>query len=218
MISKLTSTLAAFCVATALTQVILTGDFASRGGLTAETASKLLALMNGIDITGNRLQQILRDSADGEQPAFDEILEARKMQSYDMDMRLRSQQEFRDQISTMLAELREERDRFDDRLASFRRELQELRTGAQKEGLQDVQRTLQSLDPVQAKEQLMIMYDDERIEDVVTIVQAMSTEKRKDILAEFVSRDEADKLAEILRRISEGMPTSSLIDKASVGP
>jgi hypothetical protein len=218
MISKLTSALAAFCVATVMTQVILTGYLAARGALTAETASKLLALMNGIDITGNRLQQILRDSADGEQPDFDEILEARKMQSYDMDMRLRSQQEFRDQISTMLAELREERDRFDSRLASFRRELQDLRTGAQKEGLQDVQRTLQSLDPVQAKEQLMIMYDDERIDDVVTIVQAMSTEKRKDILAEFVSKDEADKLAEILRRISEGMPTSSLIDKASEGP
>ncbi len=218
MISKLTSAFAAFCVATVLTQVILTGYFASRGALTAESMSKLLALMNGIDITGKKLQQILRESAGGEQPDFDEILEARKMQSYDMDLRLRSQQEFRDEISSMLAELREERDRFDERLVSFRNELQELRQGAQKEGLQDVQRTLQSLDPDQAKQQLMIMYDDERIDEVVTIVQAMSTDKRKDILAEFVSKDEEDKLAEILRRISEGMPTSSLIDKASEGP
>ena len=218
MISKLTSAFAAFCVATVLTQVILTGYFASRGALTAESMSKLLALMNGIDITGKKLQQILRESAGGEQPDFDEILEARKMQSYDMDLRLRSQQEFRDEISSMLAELREERDRFDERLVSFRNELQELRQGAQKEGLQDVQRTLQSLEPDQAKQQLMIIYDDERIDEVVTIVQAMSTDKRKDILAEFVSKDEEDKLAEILRRISEGMPTSSLIDKASEGP
>ncbi len=100
-------------------------------------------------------------------------------------------------------------------LSSFRHELEEIRKGAQKEGLQDVQRTLQSLDAAQAKEQLLIMYDDERIDDVVTIVQAMSTDKRKDILAEFVNKDEATKLAEILRRISEGMPTSSLINKAS---
>jgi len=135
-----------------------------------------------------------------------------------MDIRLRSQKEYRDELNTMLAELRTERDRFDERLTSFRRELEEIREGVQKEGLQDVQRTLQALDPDQAKQQLLIMYDDERIDDVVTIVQAMSTDKRKDILAEFVSKDEADKLAEILRRISEGMPTSSLIDKASKGP
>lgn len=218
MISKLTSALAAFCVATVLTQVILTGYLASRGALTAETMTKLLALVNGIDITGNRLQQILRESEDREQPDFDEILEARKLQSYDMDMRLRSQKEFRDELSIMLVELRTERDRFDERLNSFRQELEELRQGAQKEGLQDVQRTLQALDAVQAKEQLLIMYDDERIDDVVTIVQAMPIDKRKDILAEFVSKDEADKFAEILRRIREGMPTSSLIDKASEGP
>ena len=201
MISKLTSAFAAFCVATVLTQVILTGYVASQGALTAETMTKMLALINGIDITGNKLQQILRDSEDREQPDFDEILEARRMWSYDMDMRLRSQTEFRDELSTMLAELREERDRFDERLASFRRELEEIRQGAQQAGLQDVQRTLQSLDPAQAKQQLLIMYDDERIDDVVTIVQAMSTDKRKDLLAEFVSNDEAEKVAEILRRM-----------------
>ena len=137
------------------------------------------------------------------------------MESYDMDLRLRSEKEFSDELSIKLAQLTDERERFDERLASFRRELEEIREGAQKQGLQDVQRTLQSLDAAQAKEQLLIMYDDERIDDVVTIVQAMSTDKRKDILAEFVSKDEAEKLAEILRRISEGMPTSSLIDRAS---
>ncbi len=78
-----------------------------------------------------------------------------------------------------------------------------------------MQRTLQSLDAVQAKEQLLIMYEDERIDDVVTIVQAMSTDKRKDILAEFVSKDESEILAEILRRIGEGMPITGLINEAS---
>jgi hypothetical protein len=217
MISKLTTALAAFCIATVLTQVILTGYFAARGALNPQSMTKLVALVNGIDITGSRLQRILRESEDREQPDFNEILEARKMKSYDMDIRLRSQKGFRDDLSTMLAELRDERDRFDERLVSFRRELQEIRKGVQHEGLQDVQRTLQSLDPLQAKEQLLIMYDDERIDDVVTIVQAMTTDKRKDILAEFVTRDEADKLADILRRISEGMPTSSLIDQANDG-
>jgi hypothetical protein len=215
MMAKLSKAFAAFCVATVLTQAILLGYFLTRGSLNGESTTKIIALLNGIDISGNRLQQILRQSEDREQPDFDEILEARKMKSYDMDIRHRSQKELENHLSTMLAELRDERDRLDERLVAFRQELEETRKGAQKEGLLDVQRTLQALDADQAKQQLLIMYDEERIDDVVTIVQAMSTEKRKDILAEFVSREEADKLAEILRRISEGVPTSSLIDRAS---
>jgi flagellar motility protein MotE (MotC chaperone) len=215
MSAKLLSVFVAFCVATVLTQIILFGYFLTRGVVNGETMTKVVALLNGIDISGNRLQQILRQSEDREQPDFDDILEARKMESYDMDLRLRSEKEFSDDLSVKLAELTDERERLDERLDSFQRELEEIREGAQKQGLQDVQRTLQSLDAAQAKEQLLIMYEDERIDDVVTIVQAMSTDKRKDILAEFVSKDEAGKLAEILHRISDGMPTSSLINRAS---
>ncbi len=215
MTSKISHAFAAFCIATVLTQVILMGYFVTQGTINRDSVTKVVGLLNGIDISGNRLQQILREGEDREQPDFDEILEARKMKSYDMDIRLRSQKEFRDDLSVMLSELRDERERFDERLASFRGELEEIRQGARNDGLQDVQRTLQALDPVQAKQQLLIMYDDERIDDVVTIVQAMSTDKRKDILAEFVSPDEADKLADILRRIGDGMPISSLINQAS---
>jgi len=215
MIDKLSKAFAGFCIATVLTQAVLVAYFVLVGSLNAESGTKMIALLNGIDISGERLRQILKDSEDREQPDFDEILAARKLKSYDMDIRLRSQQEFREDLSTMLAELIEERRRFDERFASFRTELEEIKAGAQKEGLQDVQRTLQSLDPEQAKEQLLIMYEDKRIDDVVTIVQAMSTEKRKDILAEFVTKDETEKLADILRRISEGMPTTTLIDQAS---
>ena len=171
-------------------------------------------LLNGIDISGDHLEELLRNGQDREQPDFDEILDARKTGGYDMDIRLRSQQEFREDLRSMLAEVRDGRDRLDARVAKFRQELEEIRAGAHKEGLMAVQRTLQSLDAAQAKEQLLIMYEDERIDDVVTIVQAMSTDKRKDILAEFVTKDEADKLADILYRISEGMPTTSLINQA----
>ncbi len=116
MMTTFTRAFAAFCVATVLTQIILLGYFLTRGSLNGETMTKVIGLLNGIDISGNRLQQILRQSEDREQPDFDEILEARKMKSYDMDMRLRSQKEYRDDLSTMLAELRDERDRFDERL------------------------------------------------------------------------------------------------------
>ena len=211
MMSKILRGLAAFCVATVLTQVILLSYFLIRGTLNRNSAIQLIALVNGIDVSGMRLQEIYRQSEDYEQPSYTEILTQRKMMSLDMDVRLRSQQEFRDELSIMLADLRTDQDRFSDRLLAFRNELKELSEEAQDNGLQDVQRTLQSLDPEQAKEQLLIMYDDKRIDDVVTILQAMSTDARKDILAEFTTPDDVDILADVLRRISEGMPVSSLI-------
>lgn len=214
MIAKLISVFSAICIATVITQTILFGYFVSRGTVNGDTLTQVVALMNGIDITGDRLRQVLRESEDREQPDFDEILDARKMESLDMDMRLRSQNEARDELTKRLAEFRTERERFDDRRKAFDRRLDEISQGAQEEGLRELQRILQSLDADQAKQQLLTMYEDERIDDVVNIVQAMSAEKRKDILAEFVSKDESDKLAEILRRIGEGMPVTSVINEA----
>jgi hypothetical protein len=58
------------------------------------------------------------------------------------------------------------------------------------------------------------MFKDESIDQVVNIVQAMPSDKRKDILAEFDTPQEDDILYEIIRRIGEGLPITSLIDKA----
>jgi hypothetical protein len=217
MISKLMGAFGAFCVATVLTQFIMLGYFLTRGSVNGSTATKVVALLNGIDISGNRLQQIMRASEDREQPDFDDILEARKMESFDMDVRLRSQKEYRDELATMLADIKEKGARLDERITSFRADMENISKNAEKEGVIDVQRTLQSLDPVQAKEQLLIMYDDERIDDVVTIVKLMSSEKRSSVLGEFVDTKEAEKLSEILRRIGEGMPTTALIDDTREG-
>lgn len=215
MMSNIFRGIAAFCVATVLTQVILLSYFLIQGTMNRKTAVQLIALVNGIDVTGNRLQEFLRRSEEYEQPSFEEILDERKMKSLDMDVRLRSQQEFRDELSIMLADLRTDQDRFSNRLLAFRTELKELKQEAEESGIQEVQRTIQGLEPEQAKEQLLIMYDDKRIDDVVTILQAMSTDARKDILAEFTTPADVDILADVLRRIGEGMPVSSLINETN---
>lgn len=215
MMSKLMTAFGAFCVGTVITQMILGGYMIGSGRADTDTLTKIVALLNGIDISGKRLQTIMQQGEDREQPDFEEILEARKLDGLDLEVRLQSQQAFRDELSTMLAELKNKTERFEARYVAFNGELQEIREGVQEKGLQDVQRTIQSLDAVQAKDQLLIMYDDERIDDVVTIIQAMPTEKRKDILAEFTGAKEPEKLAEILRRIADGQPTKSLIDKAA---
>ncbi len=208
--SLLGRALTVFCIATVLTQLILTGYFLTRGSLSSDTLTRVIALMNGIDISGNRLQQIIQAGEDREQPDFNEILEARKLDSLDMEMQLRSLAKFRDEISQKLAKLKADSENFDDRRAALNADLEEVKKGAQDEGLSEVQRTIQVLPPAQAKQQLKIIYDDDRVDDVVNIVKAMSTEKKAEVLAEF--EDEPDILAEILKQIAAGLPTTELID------
>lgn len=216
--SKLLRWFGAICVATVITQLILFGYFGSRGTLNTDSVTKIIALVNGIDITGNRLQQILDRERQVEQPDFNEILESRKLAGLDMDMRIRSMEWLRNENASMLGSLKEETQRFDERRDAFDKRLEEIQEGVQQEGVKQVQRTLQSLAADQAKDQLLRMYDDERIDDVVNIIQAMPTDKRKDILGEFVTPEEADKLHEILRRIGDATPTTTLIDQAGGNP
>lgn len=206
MIKKLTNAFGVFCVATVITQLILFGYFLTRGTINGDTLTKVIALMNGIDITGNRLQRILASSEDKEQPDFEEILQARKMESLEMDMRLRSQNEYRDELSKMQADLNERIRQFDERRIAYESQESKKIKEAREKGLADLQKTLQVMEAPQAKEQLLIIYDDKRIDDVVNIIQAMPVDIRKDILAEFAGPAESEKLAEILRRIGEGSP------------
>ena len=204
MTDKLIRWFAAFCVATMIFQFVLLGYLVTRGTLNGPTVTKVVALANGIDITGDRLEDILRRNQHQEQPDFDEILESRKLEGLDMDMQRRSLVALKDDIGSEWAMTQQERQRLDDRLASFDKKEKETLALAQQEGVKQVQRTLQTLDAVQAKDQLLRIYDDKRIDEVVNIIQAMPTDKRKDILGEFVTPEEADKLHEILSRIGSG--------------
>ncbi|QEG42736.1 hypothetical protein [Roseimaritima ulvae] len=206
--------IAGACVATVLTQGIVIGACLVRGTLNTQSLTQIIALMNGIDITGQRLRLAMSRGDSAEQPDFDEILDARTRKSLDMDLRLDAQRRYSRELEEKLASLHAEQERFDLRREEFFQKLDEVRSGVQTEGMQELTRTLQALAPEQAKDQLLRMMDDGRIEDVVNIVQATPLDKRTDILAEFVSEEESKQLEEILRRIGEGEPATSLIDRA----
>lgn len=206
--------IAGACVATVLTQTIVLGACLARGTLNAQSLTQIIALMNGIDITGQRLRLAMNSGDGAEQPDFDEILDARAQKSLDMDLRLDAQKRYSRELEEKLAALHAEQQRFDQRREEFFQKLDEVRSGVQTEGMQELTRTLQALAPDQAKDQLLRMMDDGRIEDVVNIIQATPIDKRTDILAEFVSEPESKQLEEILRRIGEGEPATSLIDRA----
>lgn len=208
---------AAFCVGTVLTQLIMLGYFATRGTLSGDTVTKVVALANGIDITGERLRQVLQKSEQKEQPDFEEVLRQRMLAGTEMELRLRSQQAYENELTRLLEELKAAEARFDLRRDAFDRKLEDVQRNAQDAGIKELQRTLQSLPVEQAKVQLLKFYDAGQIDDVVNIIQGIPLDIRKEIMAEFVEPAEAEKLHDLLRRIGEGQPLSSFIDEAKQG-
>ncbi len=205
-----------FCVATVITQLILLIYFAFVGSLSRETGVKVVGLLNGIDISGARLQQVLKAAEDREQPDFEEILESRRREGMNMDLRIRSQQQAKNELSEALETLIVETTVMDARVESFNEEKERVKAGFREEGALERQRTIQALEPDAAKDQLLRIYDDDKIDEVVNIIQDMPIDKRQEILAEFETDADKDKLYEILRRIGDGLPMTKLIDEAGM--
>lgn len=203
-----------FCVATVTTQLMILLVLVGRGNLDGDSFVKMVALANGIDITGDRLRAVLESVEQREIPSFEEVLAQRAKQGDDIEMRLQAQQNYYEQLQVMLRDLQSKEERFDTRRNAFNEKLDELEKGIKDEGMLKLQRTLEVLEPQKAKIQMLMMFDEGEIDKVVNIAQMMSPEKIKKIFNEFNGPEDEKKLGEILRRIGEGEPKKSLIEDA----
>ncbi len=208
----------AFCVATILAQCIVLGLSAYRGNLNGDTILQGFALLNGIDITGKRLEDAIRNGREAPIPSYEDVTKERAQKSLNLDMRERSIKLAKDQLEAKHRELQLEITNFDNRKDAFYSKLDELNKGIEDSSLKDVRRTLESLPPEQSKDQLLKLIKDGQMTDVVAIVKGMPADKSKKILGEFLETEESEKLHEILRELRKGEPTKSLIDQARNQP
>lgn len=204
----------AFCVATVLAQLIIVTLAGIRGNLSGTTFTQIVALLNGIDISGERLQRLLDKNQETPVPTYEEVVERRAQNNLNLDMRERSIQLSIEQLQAMQAKLELDSTNFDNRKDAFYAKLDKLTEGLGSESLLEVQRTIESLDAEQAKDLLLKMYDAKQMSDVVAIVKGMQADKRKKILGEFAQPEELEKLYEILAALRQGEPTTSLIKEA----
>jgi flagellar motility protein MotE (MotC chaperone) len=204
----------AFCVATVLAQGIILTMAGVSGNLTQETIFKAVALLNGIDISGERLQSMLDSYRNEPIPTYEEIRQERAERNLDLQMREESVARMRQDVDEKYSSLQALEASFDKRLNEFYEMLDREKANLLAESLQEVKRTLEAMAPDQAKDQLLMLYSQGQKEDVVAILKGMPIDKRRKIVGEFVGPEEADQLNEILRLILEGEPTSTLLDQA----
>lgn len=206
-----------FCAATVIAQACILGLSIFRGNLTKKSMVQIIALMNGIDIPGERLKNAISAGQDVPVPTREEILNANVEANLNYKSREEAMKRWQGQLQTEQSRLEQE----SVKLAQLRKEhdaiVERFNSGRISQSLKDVQDVLEIVPPEQAKAQLLKMIGDNAMNDVVAIIKAMAEEKRKKILAEFSGEEDSVKLAEILKelRIVDTKPVSTRAGDAS---
>src|SRR5262245_32720840 len=208
--------LVAFCVGTVISLVIVLGMLWWKGALGDERLLGMLAALQGIK-PAPPPQTALALNPDAEQPSLDQIMQTRLRSMLDLDLRESAIDKSLGDLRTLETQIRAESKRLDQWKSSFDQRVAELQTAASDAALLELQRTLEVIDPKQAKDQIMTMLKDpvtaadKPMNDLITVLKAMPLDKRRKIFAKFTTPEEQKKMAEILREIRRGTPDTELL-------
>ncbi len=221
MIGKLLRGLSALlvyiCVGTIIAQLIGLGVLWSRGALAPDRIMQVLAVVQGVDLATMRQEAVEAQITDNPaQPSFEDVVERRALALRDIEMRQIA-------VETEMANLTRLERRIGaagDQLAmaeqDFQQRLDDLYDEALARGAEEARLILENIKPKQAKEQLIQMYEENEIDEVVRLFSAMPIAKRGKIAREFKQPDEITTLADILERMREGAPDADLVDETQV--
>lgn len=217
-------------VATVLALALFGGYIHAKFGWSKEKTFRLLAVVYNVDIAEMQAKKMAAAQLDDrEDVAYEAVLRERALRTMDQNLREQSVSDGLADLRLLQRDLMDERRRYEMLKESFDAELEKLSEVAKNDAIIEVQQTLETIKPRQAKDHIIRMLpaqfgnghfdelqDEHRraVVDVVAIVKAMPLDKRKKILAEFKTEEEAQMLAELLRLIRLGVPESTLIGDA----
>ena len=203
------------CVATVLAQAVGLGMLWYKGYVTEDRVYALLAGAHGIDRVAIHERLEREKKADSrESPSYESAMEHFVRKGLDLDVREMTVDKGLIELINLQSSLQVEHTRFLDVKNKYDSKLVEIADEAKNESLQKLQSTVEAMTPEQAKDQLLKMYKDGAMNDVVKVLLGLPTDKLKKILAQFANDEESEQLYEILKRVRLGEPTVSTIDQA----
>jgi alanyl-tRNA synthetase len=217
MIRKVVNLFLWFCVASVLAQLAILTVAAAKGNINDKTMTKVLAVLNGIDIQGERLQRVLVKARETPVPSYEEVLDAKVKSSLELDSRQEALDRLQRQITDRERSLREEIDRFATTRSDFQQELDRIKKSAQDESLSEIRKIIENLAPEQAKEQLLLMLKNNQKKDVVLIIKTLPPDKQKKLLAEFNNQPDQQQLNDIIQELRMTTPLDQAVGNAEQG-
>jgi hypothetical protein len=213
-----TAMLVYFGVASLLAQSALVGVMWQKGLLSRGKLINMLAVAHNVDLPSVRRNLIPPDVDEpGEQFSMSQVTAARNLIHLNLDLREIGADKGWNEMRALQDHLIAERELYQKLKVAFDERLKQLQEAGADAALRDVQIRVESMNPKQAKEQILRILDDKDIgedlalDQVVTMVKSMPAERRKKILGEFKSEDDAKRLHLILKRIRVGSSDVALI-------
>jgi hypothetical protein len=209
------SLITALGLGTLISVVVIAVMLWSKGVFSDERLLGMFAALQGIQTSPPNISAA--HATDAEQASIEQVLSSRMKASLDLDLRESAIDKALGDLRTIETSLQNETKRLDSWKQSFDKRLADLQTAAADTSLREVQQTLETIKPQQAKEQLVKMLEDPKsptddpMEAIVRILKAMPLDKRKKILEQFKTPEDNKILAEILRMIRLGGSDSELL-------
>ena len=179
-----------------------------KGHLTADKTTDVIAAAYGIQPQLNPAAV----TAEPPQVSYEDVLERRILTDMDRDLREHALDKATDDVRNRQAQLDDDRAKYNQLIEQFEQRLAELREGAVSSNLRAAAQTLEVLRPEQAKEQILKLLNDNREDEVITLLQLVPKDVGKKILSEFTTAEDRDKLYGILKTILSGSGEGDLIE------
>ncbi|MDR1142138.1 MAG: hypothetical protein LBL62_10620 [Planctomycetaceae bacterium] len=214
---KITGTLALYgCTSMFLAAVILGVYLKYAWRIDHEKWIKMLAVAQGFEIAD--IQKAVEDRI--AEMSYEEVLELRAKRTREDEFQRGSIEKTiviaPPPVETPVAETKPEQKTKDDSLIkAFEKRLAEEKKKAGEAGLAEETRLLENMEPEQAKEVIRRLLKDGAIQRVLTMLLAMEEKNRGEILYTMQGDEELKDLCDILQRIGNGEPLTSLIDNAA---
>jgi len=189
------------CTAAFLGLLCILGMSAAKGHFSMRTLTQIVALLNGIDIQGQRLTNAIKEGRSAPVLSYEDVLQAKNQAMLDRDFSHSSLVRYRDQLNDKARILDEEKKRHDRNVASFKQQQNESIKTKELETIKKLIGILEALDPAMAKEQLSNWIQNGKKADVVSMMDSLDADKLKKILAEFSDKADQAMISEILNEI-----------------
>jgi len=194
-----------FFAAMAIGALCIAGHLWFAWGLTPAKVRRGLAAMRGelqaVERPGPKLSQ---NPEPQEEPSYEAILQQRTLEYRDIELKNKMLMAYKDEIENVKRQVDYKEKMVAEKEKKLETLIAQTRQEAEDAGLETVRRTLESLRPAQAKELIAEMLSRNELDDVVRLLQGMNDSKRARIIGEFRTPQEAEQIAEVLRRLREG--------------
>lgn len=182
--------------------------------MNSQRLTQMVAIAQGYDLIDAVRKRVAEKYKSRDQSNMDEIIERRAAQGRDWDLRNLAIREGMEEVKYEQRLLAEKHAHYEKVTAAFTARLQQLKEEAESEGMQELQRILIAIDPEQAKNQIMEMVKKGEDDVVVQLLRGMEDRPRSKIIGEMTTEAENTDLADILQRLREGEPETTIADDA----